>query len=92
MINIGKIPTGECRSIGRIYATDVLSVTFRKPIDTPTVDRGTFDAVLARRATACRKRRTAGPFRIRDGASSPPDGLEGCGSEYDKAGWCPEGS
>ena len=47
---------------------------------------------MARRATACRKRRTSGPFRTRDGDSSPPDGLEGCGAACDKASWYPKGS
>ena len=51
-----------------------------------------FDASLTRRATACRKHRLPGPFRTRDGASSPPGGLEGWCAKYDRVGWYPKGS
>ena len=51
-----------------------------------------FGASLARRVTACRKRRLPGVFCTCDGASSPPGGLEGWCAEYDRAGWYPKGS
>ena len=37
LVNIDKIPTLKGRSIGQIYATDVLPVTFRKAIATSAV-------------------------------------------------------
>ena len=37
MYNINKTPTWKSQWIGRIYATDALLVTFRKPIDTKAI-------------------------------------------------------
>ena len=92
MSSIDEIPTRKCRTFEDMPSKDILRVMFRKSFDVKVVASWYVWHLSGTACDAVSGMLLVGAFRTRDGASSPPGGLEGCCAEYDGDNMFPQWS